>query len=571
MAVMDRIKARYVAAGAPLSCFQPTFCMQNAQASAFASFYVNYKPDGVNALKDHIKVLGSAPYVDPLVSATSTDANAFFEGLLNNIDSVVEGNFKTLGTVARANGLTPAAYEYAQSISINDATTRNAVEHGSRMYDFCMHLNARTEAAVPGALIVNFLNVGPTNDGISANQDWGLLPYSGKTPDSTTPKYNAAIDYIAGKRKLIALSGTLAANAGDSAGKIVGTLSRRTPGSSLAITTVPAGALSFVDPLAQTLQVQIADASAFASSGTVTWSVVETDPRDTAGSLTTNGSIVIPAPGSMNIDFVAGTYNVNGTSYASLSALPGYAYSRANALTVPDSDGSTDTFAANTVPVNGFGLHSYVGVSNLISNGQAFDNASWTKTNLSVTANTTVAPDATTTADTVNITTGGANNLRNGLSATINGNPYTYSIFAMRGTATSLLFSLRDNTNATWIVDHFNFYAQTNGATFARIVKPFTATSSNTLAYVLSDAGAGTVFLWQAQVLAGNFPDGGPIVTTATSTPTLSWTFPNGTYSVTYTFDDNSTQVVSQTVSGGLFTALTAPTLNRGRIKSIVA
>jgi hypothetical protein len=39
------------------------------------------------------------------------------------------------------------------------------------------------------------------------------------------------------------------------------------------------------------------------------------------------------------------------------------------------------------------------GLTNLLSNPQAFDNVSWTKTNVTVTANAIAAPDGTTTAD----------------------------------------------------------------------------------------------------------------------------------------------------------------------------
>lgn len=291
---------------------------------------------------------------------------------------------------------------------------------------------------------------------------------------------------------------------------------------------------------------------------------------------TTTYAIVIAAPGSMNLNFASPAYTVNGTSYGStLSSIPGYSYTRANSLTVISSGGTVSTYTANTVPINSDGLQSYVGLTNYITNGQAFDNAAWTKGNLTVTADSTVAPDGTTTADTLTFTNT-IPSIRQGVGTSTTGQAYTTSWFMKRGTATDVKFSIKDGIGGTQFVGPTSYFALTNSSTFSRIIEPYTAQSSATELWMVNTGGAGTMIAWQCQALIGNFADGGPLVTTATGTPTLSFTFPNGSYTGTATFDDNSTQSVPFTVSSGVFTmpvcdgTATSGKLTRGRVKSFV-
>jgi len=73
---------------------------------------------------------------------------------------------------------------------------------------------------------------------------------------------------------------------------------------------------------------------------------------------------------------------------------------------------------------------------NLFTFSQEFDNAAWTKAAITVTANTTVAPDGTTTAETItaNATTGRHDMLQNSVPPSISGVLYTASIFVKKGT-----------------------------------------------------------------------------------------------------------------------------------------
>ena len=73
--------------------------------------------------------------------------------------------------------------------------------------------------------------------------------------------------------------------------------------------------------------------------------------------------------------------------------------------------------------------------TNNVLRSQEFDNGYWNKSNVTVTANTTTAPDNTTTADNVNITTTNGFLRRTGLTFA-NSTSYTISIFVKKSATT---------------------------------------------------------------------------------------------------------------------------------------
>jgi hypothetical protein len=104
-----------------------------------------------------------------------------------------------------------------------------------------------------------------------------------------------------------------------------------------------------------------------------------------------------------------------------------------------------------------------------------------------------------------------------------------------------------------------------SGATQAWI--GFGVTNTSTITPFTGDGTSGA-YIWGVQFEAGSFLTTYIATTTATVTRTaeaIVFTIPSGTTSITYTFDDNSSQVVS--VSSGTYTIPT--TLNRTKIKSI--
>ena len=85
---------------------------------------------------------------------------------------------------------------------------------------------------------------------------------------------------------------------------------------------------------------------------------------------------------------------------------------------------------------------------NLLLRSQEFDNGSWNKTAATVSANTTTAPDGTTTADVFTATATGASGCSQ--SITTGAIPHTFSVFAKAGTCSWVrLFSV-GGTNAVW-------------------------------------------------------------------------------------------------------------------------
>ena len=85
---------------------------------------------------------------------------------------------------------------------------------------------------------------------------------------------------------------------------------------------------------------------------------------------------------------------------------------------------------------------------NLLTFSEQFDNAAWTKSNATITANAVVAPNGTTTADTfVSTATGGASS---GASQSVTGSvaSYTFSVYAKAGTIGFIRLAMTSNTVA---------------------------------------------------------------------------------------------------------------------------
>lgn len=172
------------------------------------------------------------------------------------------------------------------------------------------------------------------------------------------------------------------------------------------------------------------------------------------GSRTINTDATIP----INLNVTAGTdtiTNVAGSSFNNLN-FTGFAGTLANVgrfiygnLTL--STGMTLTAGTLITQFSGVGTATITSntqtFTNLILYSEQFDNAVWTKgVGLVVTADTTVAPDSTTTGDTV--TADSSISIYQGVTSVI-GIAYTQSVYIKAGggnPATSLLF--RDDTGA---------------------------------------------------------------------------------------------------------------------------
>jgi len=101
--------------------------------------------------------------------------------------------------------------------------------------------------------------------------------------------------------------------------------------------------------------------------------------------------------------------------------------------------------------------------TNLLLRSEEFDNASWTKTSITVTANSETAPDGTTTADTL-AATGAGGNVAQAVTITA-GRGIALSVYAKAGASSWLYLRQSDGTNT--VEAWFNLAAGTVGANTA--------------------------------------------------------------------------------------------------------
>jgi hypothetical protein len=144
---------------------------------------------------------------------------------------------------------------------------------------------------------------------------------------------------------------------------------------------------------------------------------------------------------------------------------------------------------------------------NIIKVSQDFTNGEWINFNIPITANTTIAPDGTLTADTADVQNNPSGNRINQVVTVTPNTTYTFSFYSKRGTATSLKYSAYDATNGADIVVPTSYYSQTSSTNWSRISFTFTTPNNCTALWIypLRDTGAlGTSFLWGAQLELGS-------------------------------------------------------------------
>ena len=149
--------------------------------------------------------------------------------------------------------------------------------------------------------------------------------------------------------------------------------------------------------------------------------------------------------------------------------------------------------------------------TNLILQSQTFDNASWIKDfGASITANTTAAPDGTTTADTLTIAD--TQYLFQNI-VLVAGNPYTISIYVKVASGTN---QFKFNTFGS--SNNFTSSAFTATTTWQRFSYTFTAVGSGSTAIyplIVDGLAGGSFFIWGAQVETTDFGATSYIATTS--------------------------------------------------------
>lgn len=275
-------------------------------------------------------------------------------------------------------------------------------------------------------------------------------------------------------------------------------------------------------------------------------------------------------------------------------------FTRASSGTFVDSAGVIQTattdvprFDHNPTTGESLGLLVEEARTNLLLRSEEFDNASWSKTGSSVTANTTTAPDDTSTTDKlVEDTSTGGHLLSQSVAGLADSTTFTASIFCKAVERNWVALTLVDKAgtlNRVW----FNVSTGTQGATngtvsaFSAIlfangwyrlsVSASTATGGGTPQVRLSMgsadntasyAGNGTsgVFVWGAQLEAGAFPTSYIPTTSATVTRSADVASITGTaFSSWYRQDEGTAFVnaINPATSTTLYAASDGTTNNR--------
>lgn len=146
---------------------------------------------------------------------------------------------------------------------------------------------------------------------------------------------------------------------------------------------------------------------------------------------------------------------------------------RASTKMVTNRNRLIASVAANTLaydhnPVTGEarGVLIEPAATNLLLRSEEFDNAAWTKTRVSVAANSVAAPDGTTTADTIVEDSSATNSHWAGqnVSGTTNTNSYTFHVWAKGGSRTNVtLWVFEGATFSRSVQCTFNLSAETAG------------------------------------------------------------------------------------------------------------
>lgn len=162
-------------------------------------------------------------------------------------------------------------------------------------------------------------------------------------------------------------------------------------------------------------------------------------------------------------DFTMGTLP-SGVSLTRASAA--YRYNSAGLLVSEATDIARFQYDPATLAARGLMVED--ASSGLFTYSEQFDNAAWTKTRASITANAIAAPDGTTTADKL-VEDGTATNSHSMQQSPtfVSGTTYAFSIFAKADTRTRLFFQLPSSAFGSTLRTWFDISGGTVGTTGA--------------------------------------------------------------------------------------------------------
>lgn len=238
----------------------------------------------------------------------------------------------------------------------------------------------------------------------------------------------------------------------------------------------------------------------------------------------------------------------NGLLVRDPTFLPGYAYTRSGAKSEISASGVIIPFAANAPGiVPGEGFWSRASLTNVLVRSQEMDNISWTASNVSVTGNTTVAPDGTTTAETItSVTPTAAQRISDSTSSRTSGTIYCLPVFLKNGTQRYAQLAFSTSSHSATAYANFDLQSGvlgTVGAAATAVMQSCgngwyrcsiyatanaTTTASESIYFIdgptaargANSSSTGTTLIaWQAQTVVGTQP--GPIILTTSAAATV--------------------------------------------------
>lgn len=157
-----------------------------------------------------------------------------------------------------------------------------------------------------------------------------------------------------------------------------------------------------------------------------------------------------------------------------VSGATGYSFSRASTGYYTNADGTLTSFASGALRRGNRGVLIEGARTNLLTYSQEFDNAAWTKSATTITANATTAPDGTTTADKLIEGSGGSFHTISQAVTVGAGAALAYSIFAKASERTFLYMQMDAGTAMPG--DRFAYFNLGTGA--------IGTTQANTTAFI---------------------------------------------------------------------------------------
>jgi hypothetical protein len=260
------------------------------------------------------------------------------------------------------------------------------------------------------------------------------------------------------------------------------------------------------------------------------------------------------AAAALSLQFKFQRYFAKGIRQTLLSSIAGYSFSRTGTQGSVNAGGDVNFYGANTPNTDTNGFHCYVAATNLLLQSQAFDNASWTKANVTVTSTSQADPNASFTGEALTEnTTNGAHQASQATPSLPASTTHTLSLFVKRASLSpnaGLTIQNGAGTSGVNAVFDLGSGAVLSGATFGsgwtfvsamatassngwwRIALVFTTPAAAATAVAVAKMASGsstfyagdnasTLGVWQGQLLAGNFADGGPVIATTTATASI--------------------------------------------------